>query len=366
MIPTLTRRCTRFLDRHLCADNVCGILDQALLFDEKELVEKCLDLVKFQTAEVITCQDFKDLSSAGLGKILECSELSVSEVDVFKACVEWAKYKGTSTSTMSGVDIREKLGPLLYSIRLPVLTAEEFSSVVVTSGVLSQLEEIACSQFISHPELSEDNLLPFDRVKRKVPEESPLASKEVDETSTEIKVIDEGNRSLLVYGDSLSVMMMINVHKNMPGDRMVRKIRISGFRILCEKDDVISFALFSSSSHMAKNPRDRKNYIRLKNELLGEVTSHTIQSVTEEGDYRYSDIHFPDKKSVDMQSEKEYHLKIIFNYTNRQPDLPVETPYAQQYTRAFYIHRDYRHAGVRVSSSTEYNRVYITKLLQAT
>ena len=45
LIPGLTKKCTDFMENNLSGENAAGVLEQCLLFDEKEMVAKCMKVI---------------------------------------------------------------------------------------------------------------------------------------------------------------------------------------------------------------------------------------------------------------------------------------------------------------------------------
>jgi hypothetical protein len=92
--------------------------------------------MKLSTDEVLKSDCFLRTKRATLFTILEQDELCISsELDLFSACLRWAKNRIQETG--SGLSIVKMLGLTLPLIRFRTMTSEEFSSTVVPSNVLT-------------------------------------------------------------------------------------------------------------------------------------------------------------------------------------------------------------------------------------
>ena len=88
LIPGLTKKCTDFLERILNGENVAIILEQCLMFQEQEMVLKCMKVIGEETQEVLQSECFSKVSNDTLVKILETDGSSVSEVELFQGSVD--------------------------------------------------------------------------------------------------------------------------------------------------------------------------------------------------------------------------------------------------------------------------------------
>ena len=69
------------------------ILSQLNGMDEKALEEKCLELIDATANQVFVSQHFTQIGKSTLKRIVERDTLEVPEIDVFDACLTWAKAK---------------------------------------------------------------------------------------------------------------------------------------------------------------------------------------------------------------------------------------------------------------------------------
>jgi hypothetical protein len=94
---------------------------------------------------VLKSDGFLRADRTTLVTILEQDQLRVSsELDLFSACLRWAKNHIQGTG--SDLGIAETLGPALSLIRFRTMTAKEFATLVVPGKFLSKSEiaDILC------------------------------------------------------------------------------------------------------------------------------------------------------------------------------------------------------------------------------
>ena len=66
LLPALVEECTKFLWRDLYPRNACRALEFAKLFEEPQLMEKSMQIIQYQTREVVTEDTFEDIEHATL------------------------------------------------------------------------------------------------------------------------------------------------------------------------------------------------------------------------------------------------------------------------------------------------------------
>ena len=91
MVPSLGEKCSKFLEAILAVENVFPVLQQAIQFDEKDLVDKCWNFVDLNTSDAVVAEGFVDITQKTLVAFLERNTLKVKEVDLFKAVVKWSE-----------------------------------------------------------------------------------------------------------------------------------------------------------------------------------------------------------------------------------------------------------------------------------
>ena len=148
LIDGLVDGCKEFLDQEMSTSNVCTILSHCVLYDEQELIDKCMELVNDHPEEVLQSDDFLDISSEGLYKLVSSDVLNyVAAVDVYKACITWAKIM---QERQTDVGLRNILGGNLYYVQFSQMSATELSDIIDEDpGILSPEEQVIFLQYIA-------------------------------------------------------------------------------------------------------------------------------------------------------------------------------------------------------------------------
>ena len=310
IIPAITTQCSTFLEQELTSENVCTILDQALIFEEQDLVEKCLTVVKQNTAEVFGTDGFMTLSYSAVAKLLELQELSVREIDVFKACMKWARDK---IKKDTGEEIRQKLGDLLYKIRFPVMTAEEFSLHVSPVGVLSHVEEIACFRYICSGQ-GKDNL-PFIAQTRGIIPKALFCGLERPYETTLVPINN---------GSSFQNLNITSCGERSIMDKTPTKV--SGLRLLCTEGDSFSLKI-SRKLRMEKHKRLPYRMSQTY-ETIYAIDKHPVTSLMMDEEETYADIYFPNEHTVDLEVGDNYRFEVNLSHCSTSAENIVFQQYA--------------------------------------
>lgn len=132
----LTELCKQFLQNNISVENVLPIYSSTLRMEEsdmKGLTAQCTDIISGNTSALFTSPSFLTIPQDTLSSILKLDRLTIAEVDIFRACLNWANH-----NCSKGQSAQEKLEPLLPLIRFPTMTISEISLDVAPSGVLPQ------------------------------------------------------------------------------------------------------------------------------------------------------------------------------------------------------------------------------------
>ena len=132
LVPSLTDKCTKYLQEHLEASNVFSVLPQAQKFEDKDLEERCWEVIETQTENALTSEEFVTLERSVVESVVKRERLNVKEVDLFKAVDRWAtKEVERQGLTPDGVVKRRILGEqTVKAIRFPVMSQKQFASVL--------------------------------------------------------------------------------------------------------------------------------------------------------------------------------------------------------------------------------------------
>ncbi|KAL3081784.1 hypothetical protein niasHS_011869 [Heterodera schachtii] len=150
-IPDLVLPCLQISISKL--RNVFFAYAQALLFDLEDFSIKCLRYICQNAAQLFGSDDFLQIDQKMLCVLLDRDRLLLNnEFEIWKIAFRWAdeKCRQNGIECSSG-NRRSVLGPALFKIRFPNIHEEDFSKVVVPSGVLTMEELLGIYQFNSHP-----------------------------------------------------------------------------------------------------------------------------------------------------------------------------------------------------------------------
>ena len=172
LLLNLVDRCQKFLQENLDIENVCCILELSLIFDENQLRERCLAFIGKFTPEVLKTDGFLQISRSTLEELVKFNILTISEVNLFNACIVWARHQLQLDNTVSAANdaaIRDCLGSVLYRVRFPNIGQEEFARTFGKCGILSSEEKLALYYYFNTKEDKEN--LPFDGQLRRAHED---------------------------------------------------------------------------------------------------------------------------------------------------------------------------------------------------
>lgn len=131
-IQTLNSKCRQYLQTEINSSNVCTIMEQAHVFDERDLWDQCLMTVFSNSDEVLTSeyQDYKSLCHSCLKKLVEDDRLVSQEERIYIACKNWAQERcKLKNLPVTGENMRLLLGDIVYKIRFPLFTEQSFLKV---------------------------------------------------------------------------------------------------------------------------------------------------------------------------------------------------------------------------------------------
>jgi len=165
MVPSLAEKCTEYLWCNLKASNVVWILPYAQKFEYKDLEDRCWKMIEEQTAEALKSDEFVIVERSLVEKVVEREGLNVKEVELFKAVDRWATEESKRQGiTPDGESKRRILGEeIVKAIRFPLMSLQEFASVVIDSRILN-LEEVG--DMMKHFSDVSTTSLPFHQAPR--------------------------------------------------------------------------------------------------------------------------------------------------------------------------------------------------------
>ena len=142
IVPSLAEKCTEYLRENLKASNVFCLLPHAQKFEDKDLEDRCWEVIEKQTEEAVTSDEFVTVERSVVEAVVKRERLNVAEVKLFKAVDRWAiKESERQGMTPEGNGKRRILGEeTVKAIRFPLMSLEEFASVVIDSDILTPKE----------------------------------------------------------------------------------------------------------------------------------------------------------------------------------------------------------------------------------
>ena len=141
-VPSLAEKCAEFLRKNLDASNVLSILPHAQKFEDKNLENRCWEVVEVHTEEALTSDDFVVIERSLVESVVKREKLNVKEVELFKAVNRWAEKKIENQGiTSDGNAKRGIIGEeILKEIRFPLMSQKEFARFVIDSNILNVKE----------------------------------------------------------------------------------------------------------------------------------------------------------------------------------------------------------------------------------
>jgi len=125
----------------MSADNVCTILEHAVKFDRKELVETCMTIINGDAKTVLQSESFLSVSHKVLELIVE--QASTTPLDVYEACKKWAKGQfEKQEDDVSCEQIRVLIGPITSKIKFSQMSCEDFLDNIAQDQILNSDEVV--------------------------------------------------------------------------------------------------------------------------------------------------------------------------------------------------------------------------------
>src|SRR6218665_1391799 len=144
MVPKLVRECVKRILNGIDVSNVIRILEQGLVFRDKDLTEECLKVFGLNSKYLITGTEIMSASRQAMEAILEMDNLLCNETEIYNATISWAKQqirRDRSIDNPTDDEIRRTLGDLLFKLRFPTMAPDEFAKVTQGRNVLTSEEK---------------------------------------------------------------------------------------------------------------------------------------------------------------------------------------------------------------------------------
>ena len=141
MVPSLVGKCTDYLRDNLDASNVFCILPHAQKFEDKDLEDRCWEVIEMQTEEALKSDEFVTVERSLVESVVKREVLSVAEVELFRAVDRWATKESERQGASPGETKRRILGEeIVKAIRFPLMSEKEFISSVPDCNILTTKE----------------------------------------------------------------------------------------------------------------------------------------------------------------------------------------------------------------------------------
>ncbi|KAL3881237.1 hypothetical protein ACJMK2_027693 [Sinanodonta woodiana] len=141
-------KCFKFLDSKMYSENVCKIMEQAHMYEENNMYEKCLRFIYANGSEVLKSSSFPELCSTCVEKVIDSDALRADEIEVFEAMMTWASRECARKNLQpNDKNRREALGNLLFLIRFPVIDVNYFTQNISLGSLMTKDESLSIFQY---------------------------------------------------------------------------------------------------------------------------------------------------------------------------------------------------------------------------
>ena len=153
MVPSLTDKCKEYLKEKLDPSNVFIILPFAQKYEDKTLVDRCWNVIDEETEAAVNSDGFEMVDKSLLEGVIARDNLMIKEVAIFQAVIRWATKQCEKQGLVAdGKVIRRIIGErAIKAIRFPLMTIEEFASVVIDTNLLTTEETNGLFKFFAIP-----------------------------------------------------------------------------------------------------------------------------------------------------------------------------------------------------------------------
>ena len=146
-VTSLVEKCCAFLQTGISPDNVCTILEQAQLFDESKLQDRCFDMIYSHSEEVFNASDIINLCFQCFKTVLESPRLQIGEEIIYTTSMKWSEEQCRRQNLeVDHANQRQVLGDILFFIRFPIMSPLFFTEIVSTGNILTADEKVAIYQ----------------------------------------------------------------------------------------------------------------------------------------------------------------------------------------------------------------------------
>ncbi|XP_071125664.1 BTB/POZ domain-containing protein 3-like isoform X1 [Mytilus edulis] len=156
-IQSLLSLCESFLRNNLWIRSACTIYSNARLFSLDQLKQDTLKFIALNAADVFEVKDFLAVPANDLVDILKLETINITEVKLFQSILKWVDVKLVKAQKLiTGQNRRGILlsSGILYLIAFPSLSIDDFTKIVVPTGILTDEEQLQLFKAITMNEIS--------------------------------------------------------------------------------------------------------------------------------------------------------------------------------------------------------------------
>lgn len=171
-VSELVDICQSFLETNMREDNVCVIIENARLFNISGLLKKCYNFIFGLgpvARKVFESNSFLDLKKESLSSFVKSDDLSLDKYFIYHSITRWAKHncvkEGKNKPTVK--QIRDMLGNLIFEVRFPTMSLEDFWKKLSSDEILSEKEKTHISKVIVGKTVEDVLFKSTDRTDRK-------------------------------------------------------------------------------------------------------------------------------------------------------------------------------------------------------
>lgn len=152
--------CADQLEANLTTENMVWGYQLAITLNNEQLMKFCENRIQIHTEEIIRSEMFLHCSREVIGHILKLDTLQCNEVELFNACIEWAKVACLKheLDESNSENLKNQLGPCFYAFRFGAMDGEGIGDILlnkVIEGMFtkSELADIMRSKCSKRPKL---------------------------------------------------------------------------------------------------------------------------------------------------------------------------------------------------------------------
>ena len=151
IVPSLADKCTEYLKEKIDPSNVFDILSFAQKYHEGVIVDRCWKLIDQETVEAVESNGFETIDKSLLEAVVTRDSLNSREVVLFQAVDRWAGKQCQKQGLAEDGEMKRKIlgEQIIKAIRFPVMSVQEFASVVADTNILTPDETTGLFKFFT-------------------------------------------------------------------------------------------------------------------------------------------------------------------------------------------------------------------------